>query len=133
MKRLSKNQSVAFLLVLVAAWVCSTGELVRAGCQSMGCTSKCFATTGWCYVDVIIQARTQDQFTSAVVRPGYCTDGAAGGTPAIDKLVEYDEYDDCTPDCAQDVTLTTNGSSAAQAGVKLGHHSGTFKTQCNAS
>ena len=133
MKRLSENLSAVILIVLLAAWGWSTGELARAACLSPGCTNKCFPWTGWCFLDPVSGKKTHNQYATAIPFMTGCTDAAApGGTPALFQMVTFDIYNNCTPDCTTDVTKTS-ASTAAQAGKMLGSDSGTYKTQCKAS
>jgi hypothetical protein len=129
MKRLNNNLSAVFFFLLLAAWACSTGELVRATC-STGCSDKCFAATGWCQVIENLDGHYQHQYASAVVQSG-CTDGKTGGTPAVNGVVSWDFYNDCTADCT--MYNVTSQYTAAYAGKKTDSGSGTYKTQCNTS
>ena len=128
MKRLSNNLSAVLLFALLAAWVCSTGALVRA-CQT-GCNNKCFPATGWCYTNT--DGQNYEQFPSPVVQNDWCTDGQGGGTPAIFQLVNFVVYDKCTPDCSKDLA-TGSTSAIGVSAVKRRDDKGTFKTQCNKS
>lgn len=126
----SKTLVVAFfLLCLGLSW---PTELVWGACNTSGCSDDCLPWNRWCWL-IAGGTKIHRQYASEVSASsgyGWCTNVTpVGGNAAGKDVIPFDQYNNCDPDCADDVKIG-GGTTAAAAGTKTGSGKETANTVC---